>query len=170
MSGKDLCTVANNLFRKISKIRLLNMARPKNASPTQRIRFTHNNRETIIAFASLGQLLRVARKSKQHTAEQAAIAISPQKMIDRSTLSRLESGLLMPTAPMAQKILQYVYGNVYIFPDDPLDYQPKSASALFQNVLDHMPELDPNDREIVFGVYVALAQARAVIRKNKGVL
>lgn len=143
------------------------MARPKNAPPNQRIRFTHNNRETIISFASLGQLLRVARKSKQHTPEQTATAISPQKIIDRSTLSRLETGRLMPTVATAQKILQYVYGNVYVFPDDPLDYQPKSAAGLFQNVLEHMPELDPTDRETIFFVYNALAEAREIVRKKE---
>jgi transcriptional regulator with XRE-family HTH domain len=145
------------------------MARPKNAPPNQRLRFTHNNRETIISFASLGQILRVARKAKQHTPEQTATAISPQKIIDRSTLSRLETGRLMPTVVMAQKILQYVYGNVYIFPDDPLDYQPQSAAGLFQNVLEHMPELDPDDRDIIFRIYSALAKARDTIRKSKGV-
>ncbi len=145
------------------------MARPKNAPPNQRIRFTHNNRETIISFASLGQLLRAARKSKQHTAEQTATAISPQKIMNRATLSRLETGQLMPNLATAQKILQYVYGNVYIFPDDPLDYQPKSAAALFQNVLEHMTELDPTDRETIFQVYSALAEARDTIRKKKGV-
>ncbi|MFN3266727.1 MAG: helix-turn-helix domain-containing protein [Deinococcales bacterium] len=144
------------------------MARPKNAPPNQRIRFSYNNRETIISFASLGQLLRVARKSKKHTPEQTAAAISPNKVIDRSTLSRLETGRLMPNLAMAQKIVQYVYGNVYIYPYELEDYQPKNAATLFLNVLEHMPELDPSDRETIFQLYKTLSEARALVRQYKG--
>jgi transcriptional regulator with XRE-family HTH domain len=144
------------------------MPRPKNAAPNQRIRFTHNNRETILPFAALGNLLRMARKKKGHSAEQTVLAISINQAINRSTLSRLETGEQMPTFAVAQKILQYVYGNVYLYPDEPTDYNPSSQQQLFGNFLEHCPELDPEDRQLLVNLYEKLSEARGYIRKYKG--
>ena len=143
------------------------MARPKNADPDQRLRFTRDGREIVVAFSELGKLTRVTRKTKKHTLQQAASQISTSKIVlSAPTLSRLENGSHMPTAHIAQRMLLYIYGPVMIQPEDMenTNYEPSSNQALLKNFLEQTSELEPTDREILVSIFSALVKARAIIR------
>ena len=143
------------------------MARSKNASPNQRIRFERNGVENIVAFGDLGRLLKITRSSRNHTLQHAAEILNQlpgSETTSQATLSRIEQGDHMPGYALAQKLLTYIYGEGILITQDALtvNYQPASSEQLLANLLKTMPELEPSDAELLMQLFQALADRRAL--------
>jgi transcriptional regulator with XRE-family HTH domain len=144
------------------------MARPKNASPNQRIRLTLNGREKFYSFNQLGDLLMVKRKEKKHTLQEAAAQISQGKWtVSASLISRIEHKKLMPSHDLVVRMLAYVFGSsVVIHPEDTdsTTYKLSTNIVLLENLLSHCNELDASDCQILLTMFSVLSEARAAIR------
>jgi transcriptional regulator with XRE-family HTH domain len=146
------------------------MPRPKNANPSQRIRFSREGSELVITFADFGRLLKAARVAKRHTLKAASQAISKNKVkVGASTLSRIESQKQMPSTDVIGRLLIYIYGqSAMIFPEvDGASYRPSTNLNLLRNFLNHVAELEDEDRHVLVMMFSALAKARATLRAAK---